>query len=110
MNWLLEGLRGCDRVGIIPLLDSVAAAVEEYREGEDDLGEFIRDCICDAPPESGLSVGKLEVLKAYEKWAKDNGVPPKLTQKHLTRALNAQGPDWVMNSDRNRWKGKCLRE
>ena len=96
--------------GIIPLPDSVAAAVEEYREGEDDLGEFIRDCICDAPPGSGLSVGKLEVFKAYEDWAKDNGARPTLTQKRLTRMLNERGPDWVMNSDRNRWKGKCLRE
>jgi putative DNA primase/helicase len=110
LNWLLEGLRGCDRGFIIPLPDSVAAAVEEYREGEDDLGEFIRDCICDAPPGSGLSVGKLEVFKAYEDWAKDNGARPTLTQKRLTRMLNERGPDWVMNSDRNRWKGKCLRE
>jgi putative DNA primase/helicase len=110
LNWLLEGLRGCDRGFIIPLPDSVAAAVEEYREGEDDLGEFIRDCIYDAPLESVLSVGKLEVFKAYEEWAQDNGVRRILTQKRLTRALNARGPDWVMNSDKNRWKGKCLRE
>jgi putative DNA primase/helicase len=110
LNWLLEGLRECNGRFIIPPPDSVAAAVQEYREGEDDLGEFIRDCIYDAPLESVLSVGKLEVFTAYEGWAKDNGVRHTLTQKRLTRALNERGPDWVMNSDKNRWKGKCLRE
>ncbi len=105
LNWLLDGLRMCPR-GSIPMPASVAAAVSEYRAGEDELGDFISECTQDAAP--GYKTPKLEVFARYQMWAAENGIRHSLTQKQLTRQLKERDT-WIMDPRRECWLGKSIR-
>lgn len=105
LNWMLEGLALCPP-GVIPMPQSVANAVAEYRQGEDDLGDFLDDCTQDA--EAGCKVRKLEIFERYQNWAQANGIRMTLTQKQLTRQLGERG-GWVMDPRRECWIAKSIR-
>lgn len=104
LNWLLEGLKECPS-GSIPMPDVIANAVREYREGEDDLGDFITECTQDSI--AGQKVPKGQLYEAYRSWADDNGINHSLTLKGLSRQLRDR-PGWVMDSGKRAWLNKSL--
>ncbi len=105
LNWMLEGLALCPP-GAIPMPQSIENAVAEYRQGEDDLGDFLEECTQDAAP--GYKVKKLEIFQRYQEWAEENGIRHTLTQKQLTRKLGER-PGWVMDPRRDSWVAKSTR-
>jgi len=104
LNWLLDGLARWS-TGMISMPKSVEDAVREYRQSEDDLGEFLEECTQDA--EAGYKTRKLEIYQGYCRWAQENGVRMVLTQKQLTRELNGRD-GWKMDLRRESWLGKSL--
>lgn len=102
---MLDGLPRCS-AGAISVPRIVAAAVEEYRRSEDELGDFIEECCQDAEP--GYKTRKQEVFPRYQAWADENGIRQPMTQKQLTRRLKER-PGWLMNPSNDCWMGKSIR-
>ena len=85
--------------------DSVAAAVAEYRESEDDLGDFIADCTRDAG--AGHKEPKDAVFQAYAGWAGQNGITRPWTAKQFTRRLSERA-GWQLDPGRRSWMAKSI--
>lgn len=67
-NWCLEGLRRFREEGL-PLPDSVKAAIEEYRQSSDKVGNFIAECLHN----TGRNSKGGEVYLRYSRWCQENG-------------------------------------
>ena len=95
--WMLTGLREYQRSGLkVPA--SVQAATKAYRDDMDILGDWLADeCVVQADlpnPAEGdpveLSEPKSNVVRCYQRWAKDNGFKP-MSGSSLTRRLKRRG-------------------
>ena len=86
LNWLLEGLRDYWQNGMVEP-SSMLAAVEEWTNDNDELGQFIDDKLIQ---EQGMVLPPLEVYTAYQSWCEANGVHHPMKQKTLTSKLKAR--------------------
>lgn len=82
LAWLIEGCLAWQRNGLgVP--PEVIAATEQYRESEDSLAGFLKDC-CTVQPDAAAGVGVL--LEAFQRHSGDE-----ITQRHFTRLLTKRG-------------------
>jgi putative DNA primase/helicase len=71
LNWALEGLSNYHRAGdrlIEP--EIVKAAVSEYQEASDKMGQFVRDCLIE---QRGVNTAAGEAYNTYSFWCGANG-------------------------------------
>lgn len=69
LSWAVEGCLAWDKMGLCPP-DSVMSAVTEYRDEQDTLGLFLREC-CEYVP--GIETRASALHGAYQKWAFKHG-------------------------------------
>ena len=104
LNWMLAGLAACPS-GSIAMPPAVRDAVAEYRQSEDDLGDFISECTQDAT--ENYKESKQDVFRAYQRWAADNGISRPWTMKQFTRRLsNREG--WRLDPRGKSWMEKSV--
>jgi putative DNA primase/helicase len=72
LSWLVRGCLEWQRQGLNPP-QVVRLATEDYREGEDTIGQFITER-CLVKPEAQVKAG--ELYTAYGAWSKDYGMTP----------------------------------
>jgi putative DNA primase/helicase len=104
LRWAMEGCLQWNADGL-GLPERVRLAVDDYRNAEDDLGDFIADRIEDAP--EAASCLKREVFAAYESWASAEGIRHPMTAKQLSRKLRARG--WKQLHEKY-WRGVRVAE
>jgi P4 family phage/plasmid primase-like protien len=86
LNWLLQGYRAWREKGLAPP-QVVLAAVAEYREEQDQLGQFIESrCVLESDAWTAFS----ELYDAYSAWARATGERIK-TKKSVGQYLNGKG-------------------
>lgn len=75
LNWMVEGLKLYhEKPGKrLTIPATIKEAVQEYRLESDEFGAFLADKTIKG---DALSVGGLVIYKAYETWAKENGINP----------------------------------
>jgi putative DNA primase/helicase len=103
LRWAVEGCQRW-RVERLGLPERVKAAVADYRDAEDDLGDFIADRIEEAP--DAATCPKKEVFAAYANWADAEGIRHPMTAKQLSRKLRTRR--WVDNG--KYWRGVRIAE
>lgn len=74
LNWCLEGLRGWQELGGVGTPEVVRAAVAEYREEEDEIGQWLESC-CGAAGDDEY-VSNPALYGSYQLWAVQNGIRP----------------------------------
>jgi len=90
--WLVEGCWKYLREGLNPP-EAVRVATDEYRSGEDVLGEFLEDRV--GVTRSDMDrVSTREIYKAFEDWAEDQGIKP-WAQRTLTVRLKDRGLEYI---------------
>lgn len=87
LRWIIEGAVKYLSEGLEPPA-KIAAATDEYREEEDDLGEFI--AWCGLVPDDNSFMASRSVFEAYTRWAQIADQKP-LGQRTLTRRLVERG-------------------
>lgn len=89
LNWAMHGLNDWASNGRkLAVPECVKAAGDEYRSDSDWLGDFITDRL---EKLAGFTVSKREVYRAYEQWAKDEGLSHPLPNKSFSRRLKERG-------------------
>jgi putative DNA primase/helicase len=87
LNWLVEGCLLWQREGLkLPAV--VQQAVQEYRQEEDVLADFIEDVTED---DMHASTPHADIYEAYQRWCGDNGVKHPFTSRVLVRRLTERG-------------------
>jgi putative DNA primase/helicase len=105
LNWALEGCRAWQQGGLRPPPD-VRAATEQYRQEEDDLGEFLAECTV---AEAGATIDAATVYQLYQGWALGHGLTDKekMTQTMFGRRL---GERFTRERPGGRWRYRGLRK
>jgi putative DNA primase/helicase len=68
-NWMVEGYQIWRETGLQdPII--VMEAIDEYREQQDAIGQFLCEC-CETTPIGSVSIG--ELYRAFKQYARDNG-------------------------------------
>jgi putative DNA primase/helicase len=104
LNWLIEGCREWQRIGLAPCPE-IMAATNEYLADEDTLGAFIAESCIDEP---GSREDSSSLYKSYEKWCLDAGEKPR-SQNAFGRSLNERGYRRVKSRGRKMYVGIRLR-
>jgi putative DNA primase/helicase len=103
LNWAIRGCLEWQNHGLgIPA--TVIEATTEYREEEDEIGEFIAEkCTC------GGQVERSELHHAYRNWAEDRGVRMPMTTKAFAKRLRVRpGLSELKSNGRRYWNGISL--
>lgn len=104
---LVRGCREWQSIGLAPPAKMIEA-VEEYRESQDVLGQFITERIEEDTDAGILTRAKLH--SAYELWAQRSGEQFRPSRSALKRCLEERwGPEQKSGADRG-WRGRRLRE
>ena len=82
---------------------TVKSAVEEYKADEDDLADFVADCLVEAP---GKLIDRSSVYMSYRAWAEGQGVRVIWSAKRFNRNLGER-PGFTSTTRKN-WSGWAL--
>jgi putative DNA primase/helicase len=102
LNWLIEGCLLWQKEGLTPPA-VVRQAVQEYRQEEDVLADFIEDA---TEEDLHASTPHAEIYEAYKRWCGENGVKHPFTSRVLVRRLTERG--WKKertNRVKTLWRG-----
>lgn len=88
LDWQARRKAGQPGLGASQLMLEMLA---EYQEEQDTLGQFIQDC-CGMKADKAFRVRMGALKKAYDDWAKFNGLPP-MTEKAITQGIRDR-LDW----------------
>lgn len=92
LNWLIEGARCWYVEGGLQPPDVVLAASREYREEQDRLGEFIRDC-CHVEPQGRQALPPL--YQVYRNWCRESGIDHPFTRQRFVDELEQRVPGFM---------------
>lgn len=74
-NWMIEGLKEYDKIGL-HAPDTIKTATQEYREDQDILHDFIKEC-CKTKDDDGvvedLAISASDLYNNYSSWYRING-------------------------------------
>jgi putative DNA primase/helicase len=87
INWLVEGCLLWQQEGL-NAAEAVRAAVDEYRNDEDVLRDFIAEHIERDP---FATVRHSEVFARYQEWSRTEGISFALTSKGLSKRMRERG-------------------
>lgn len=104
LNRLLEGLRDWRARGALQAPARAEEAKEEYRRGEDTLGQFVEDGLIVSGNERPGLVGSSshEIYANYVYWCKHNGIPKPMYINTLVTQLQKKGYKYHKTS---KWRG-----
>lgn len=115
LNWALQGLLDWRQLGSLGVPESVKADVQEYRDDEDYVGQFIDDRLVRCDPGEGEFTPTSLIFTAYQLWAAEHGIKGAnlLDASQLGKQLVGHGlrrPDIGMmytfaNGDRKKVRG-----
>ncbi len=103
LNWAVAGAVKWCRDGL-SLPEKVRLAVNEYRDDQDVLGDFLKERIQESP---GTPIKKATVYAAYRDWCQDNGYKHQLSSHALSRNMKQRGMD---DGGSHYWRGVRLVE
>jgi putative DNA primase/helicase len=83
LNWALEGLTDWQQHGL-SASGAIAAATNEYRQDQDVVGQFLREC-CTEDPDRQIAAKVL--YEAFREWQESNGYQRPWTQNRFGRFL-----------------------
>jgi putative DNA primase/helicase len=98
--WMLDGLRGYQRIGLAEP-DEVKGATKEYREEQDNLAEFFEEMCATTDP--AARCGATDLYNAYTQWTNAQGSEEKTIS---IRAFGFEMNDHGFKRDRE----KCTRK
>ncbi len=106
LNWALQGCLAWQKQGL-PIPQAVRAATNEYKDEEDELGEFIVDkCVVSAMAE----VTRWELQYAYLEWARERGTKVPMKPKAFAKRLRSRAGISERKSGNDRlWRGISLK-
>ena len=107
-NWAIEGFQLYRNEGLTPP-KVVAAAVAEYREDEDLLGEFLADRTVDDPKQR---VERGELYSSYTSWCNAEGIGRPMTNRNFCKKLRERSGFTNREAkcgDSRYWAGLALR-
>jgi putative DNA primase/helicase len=81
LNWMIEGFRQWQRLGLAAP-QKVVAATDQYRADMDRVGAFLRDC-CQLNVKGSTKAA--DVYKRYKSWTQENGGRPTSARKFHER-------------------------
>jgi putative DNA primase/helicase len=89
LEWMVKGCLAWQSEGLNPP-KIIKAALAEYREEEDVLGEFLSECCVEG---EGKGIERSQLYKAYQLWADSEGMERRyqLTNKSFTKKLRERG-------------------
>lgn len=115
LNWAVAGLLDWRRRGDLDVPDSVKADVQDYKNDEDYVGQFIEDRLVVGEAAEGAFTASAAIYTAYQMWAGEHGVrganlldAPNLGKRLVSHGL--EQPDsarWYVfpNGDRKKARG-----
>ena len=104
LNWAINGYSEWRRIGLgTPKV--VLDATAEYREEEDEVGEFISEtCLLEG------RIDRKVLYDAFKAWVTNRGIKFLMTQKAFAKRLRARGvQDGGKSTSKRFWRGITLR-
>ena len=101
LAWAVQGCLAWQKTGLNPPA-AVLAATEEYRESQDDFGEFLADC-CEL-----VSAGEAtphELKTAFDRWNSERGAKYSIGPRTFAERLKARGVEPGRNHNGRFWRG-----
>jgi putative DNA primase/helicase len=100
LNWAIRGCLEWQKDGL-GTPSTVVEATAEYREEEDEIGEFLTDCCY-----RGGRVERKALYKTYTDWAKDCGIKIPLKQKGFSKRIRVRnGIEERKSNGQRYWEG-----
>jgi len=90
LNWMLDGYRMWRDMGLAAPT-AITEATEEYKDEQNPLGVFVRDCLIRA---KGQRIAATELYNIYVLWCKENS-RTEMTNNLFGRLLPEQGVDKI---------------
>lgn len=87
LRWAIDGALEWQDIGLSPP-PAVDAASEEYMDDEDELGQFVGECL---HPDAEAFVLNRDLYQTFRQWSEDRGMRSPWTQRALTQALIERG-------------------
>src|SRR5207248_2539286 len=107
LAWMVQGCALWRKEGKLIIPETLKAAIKEYQQAEDVLGQFVADCL-DLSPEA--SAPKQAVYITYQQWARDNGIHQPLTKpSFLKRIADLPGVKDARTETARLWLGLGLK-
>jgi putative DNA primase/helicase len=106
LNWAIAGCAMWKKNGL-QTPSVIRAATSEYKDEEDELGEFIEDrCTIGEQAE----VTRRDLHQAYLNWARDRGTKVPMKPKAFAKRLRSRGGIFEGKSGVTLWRGLSLRD
>ncbi len=105
LRWLVEGAVKYLQAGLV-CPAAVRAATQEYREGEDLLGNFLADCCTQS---RSAEVSKANLFGAFSRWAQERGERT-WSERAFSTAIKERGFDEFRTGAMRYWVGLGLLE
>ena len=87
LRWAIDGAVEWQRIGLCPPA-AVEAASEQYLDDEDELGQFVSECLAGEP--DGF-VPLKEIYETFKEWSMERGTRAPWQYKAFTQALRERG-------------------
>lgn len=72
-NWCMKGFQFMAQEGGLNVPERIREEIEKYRESNDRIGEFIKDCFIVEDIDKKSKIRFSDVYKVYQNWCKDSG-------------------------------------
>jgi putative DNA primase/helicase len=107
MAWLIEGSREFYKNGL-RITEDMSREIEDYKADNDDLGQFLEECVQVVSRDFGIH--KTKLLTAYNSWAFANGLQ-KMDVKELQTKMRQKGYKLEVmgiNNQRGNYRGLSI--
>ena len=104
LAWMIEGCLEWQKVGLKDIPQSIIAATREYKEEQDELGDWLNDCI---NTKSLSDIEKSQLYANYKSHVIMNG-SLLLSEKQLSRKLSDRGFVKRKSSGKVFWRGLSI--
>ena len=90
LQWMIEGAVRYYKQGLDDTPAAILAATEEYKDGQDIVGDFFRECLEDG---NGAESTSADIHQRHIEWAKSEGGMKPWTRNRMGRELRRRGYD-----------------
>lgn len=110
LNWAIEGLRDYVAIGGLGPPDQIRADVEEYRDEEDPIGQFVDEC-CEVTGDARDEISVAALYAAFTMWCYTSGIrnadrpPRRQFGRQVTQRLGTKISHWNRRIDGTMTRG-----